>query len=151
MFPPEPPPPELDVGEGAVAVAVLPDPPFPPAPTAVVEIPLDNEDAGDDRLEDCDDADDDVTKVVGVGVVCAKVILLVGLGLLRLLRVEVTKPLGVCVAESEASTASILDNDDCDAVDCARRELGVPLASELRLVEPRNAVLVLDDVIAGGC
>lgn len=66
LLPPEPPP-ELDVGEGAVPVLLVP--PTPPATVPVLEALPDTEDADADWLKNCDEADADEARLVGLVVV----------------------------------------------------------------------------------
>ncbi len=135
LLPPEPDP-ELDVGEGAVEVAVLPLLPMPPAPTPVLEAVPDNEEADADWLRGCDDADVDEARVVGVETICVE-----DNPELRswLLRVEVANPLRLCVPEVKAAKDSTLDMEACEVVDCRGTELVTALDPKLRLLRLEDA------------
>ena len=135
LLPPEPPP-ELDVGEGAVAVAVLPLLPTPPAPRLVLDAVPDNEEADADWLRRCDDAGVDEVRVLGVETICVE-----DNPELRswLLRVEVANPLRLDVPEVKAAKDSTLNLEVCEVVDCRGTELVTALDPELRLLRLENA------------
>lgn len=135
LLPPEPPP-KLEVGEGAVAVAVLPMPPTPPVPRPVLEAATDNGEVNTDWLGECDDANADEARVVGVEVICVE-----DNPELRpwLFRVEVANPLRLGVPEVKATRDSTLDKEASDAADCRGTELVTPLDPELRLLRLEDA------------
>ena len=65
-----------------------------------------------------------------------------------LFRVDVANPLGLSVAEIEASKALIFDDEGCDVVGCALDEEVKALAWEDTLLVLESEVLERDDVEA---
>lgn len=135
LLPPEPPS-KLDVGEGPVAVAVLPMPTTPPVPGPVLEAATDDGEVNTDWVGRCDDADADEARVVGVEVICVE-----DNSDLRawLFRVEVSNPLRLDVPEVEVTGESTLDKEACEVADCRGIELVTPLDPELRLLRLEDA------------